>query len=405
MSDSRANLAGKKVIVGMTGGVDSAMAAFLLKKQGMEVIGLAIIVKPQGFAQKEASLPRCHAQDLDQIRILCERIGISFYATNASAQFDSEVMDKLVANKLLGKANNSCFNCVQTRMQVLFQKMQALEADFMATGHYAKIYRNVLSNEYFIHSNNDEKSDQSFLLAGIPSKIVEKLLLPLGDLSKREVEKYAAHFSLDAKPSVKEQGFCFRSKAATNELLKTRIPKSLIRPGPVENLETGTVQGEHDTVVNYNITDNELEFRGGHHFDKALEVVDYNFSKGTLYIGGRKRLTFRGAQLCRASFNPGLDRRSPISCHVKFKNFRKFICADLFFKNNHSAFLQFNQEVYPLVSGEAVVMYDSDKASAKVIGWGLLGTRGSFKLVNRVKAFESEQDEGAEASSSNFFKF
>ncbi|MEX0798371.1 MAG: hypothetical protein WD025_02955 [Bacteriovoracaceae bacterium] len=406
MENNRSNLAGKKVVVGMTGRMDSAMAAFLLKKQGMDVIGLSIVTTNDAIVDKKELLPLCHIQDLEKVRELCERIGAPFYATNAKPQFESEVIDRIVCNKLLGKANSSCFDCAQLRMWILFDKMQTLKADYIATGHYAKVHQNLVSKEFFIHSNNDENSDQSFLLAGTHPSIIEKLILPLGDLNKKEVAKYAKHFSLPAAPSMEQKGFCFRTKESSTSILKSRVPKSLIRPGPVENLDSGNTQGEHEGVVFHYLTEKELDFKSSAHVDKNLEIVGYNYSKAAVYIGHGKHLSFKGAQLSRMALSAGLDKTAPINCFVKFKYSNMFVKADLFFKNNDSAFLQFSEKIYPLIPEEVLVIYDSDSSNSKVIGWGLVGARGDFKLVNRVERFErAEENESTEAQKPDYFKF
>lgn len=404
--DSRSDLTGKKVVVGMTGRMDSAMAAFLLKKQGMQVIGLSIVTVNEDIVEKDKYLPACHINDLDQVQKLCKFLNIPFYATNARPRFEEEVLDKLVSNKLLGKANSSCFDCARARMKILHSKMEELGADFIATGHYAKVRINLRSKNYYLCSSGEESSDQSFLLAGTPNYVLEKLLLPLGELSKKEVLKYVKHFALPVANSIPLDGFCFQSRKASKKVIGDRVPKSLKRPGNAINVETGTTIGEHEGMANHYITEKEPFLKGASHIDKELEVVAFDYPTASLLIGRPSRLKFSGVQLSRLNTMEGLDRSRPMQCFVKFKYSKKFSKADLFFKNNESAFLEFHEPVYPLVENESIVLYESASNNSKVVGWGLLGVRGDFELLNRVESFEDEEvDEDQPKAAPTLFRF
>lgn len=408
MSYDRLNLAGKTVLVGMTGRTDSSVAAFLLKKQGMKVIGLSIITTDADLASKPEALPKCHIRDLEAVKELCEKMQIPFYATNSKPRFESEVIDRIVSNKLTAMANSSCFYCSQTRMHVLYEKMLALKADFIATGHFAKTRMNISSKEFYIHSAADEDSDQSFLLAGTPNHILEKLLLPLGDLSKKEVKKYAGHFSLPSDPSLEQEGFCFRSKSASKKLLESRLPKSFVRTGPVENLESGHNAGEHEGMIYHYITEKEPKFTSSVQTDKRYEIVGYDYKRAAIFLGMPERLSFEGVQLTRSALSSGVDRSVPLSCFVKFKYSKTFLKAALYFKNNNTMLLEFKEKVYPLIPGEAIVVYDSDTSSAKVLGWGLVGQRGRFEPINRVQLYEessSGDQESAPRVENSLFRF
>lgn len=404
MENDRLKLAGKKVVVGLTGRIDSALAAFLLKKQGMQVIGLTIVTTDEETVGK-ASLPKCHVQDLEKVKSLCAHLDIPFYATNAKPRFESEVLDVLTGNKLVGKANSSCFNCSLLRMETLYDKMVALDADFIATGHYAKVRMNLNSKKYFIHSSGHEESDQSFLLAGTPGHILERLLLPLGELGRKEVLKYASHFALPLAPSIEQVGFCFRRPAS---VVSKRIPKGLLKTGPIENIENGTSLGEHDGIIKHYIGEKEPAFKDSNHIDKKLEIVGYKYKSATILMGHRERLSFEGAQLVRTQLSKGVNQGAPLACFVKFKYSEKFIKSNLYFKNNDSLFLQFFEDVYPLIPGEVIVIYDSNGTNSKILGYGMVGKRGGFKLLNRVENFERKkdlQDEDAPKEAPTPYKF
>lgn len=383
----------KKVVVALTGREDSAVAAFLLKKQGYQVIGLSMVVSNDDLVDDSSFLPKCHITDLDKVKNLCEKIKIPFYATDAKAQFDNDVIDKLVSNKLTARANASCFNCTQMRIHILYQKMKALKADYMATGHYCKVYKNINSDEYFIHSNNDTKSDQSFLLAGINQQYLKHLILPLGELRQSEVSKISKNFNLQADESITSDEFCFNSKEATEKILKAKTPKSLIKSGQVVNKKSEIVHGDHDGMIFHHISEKELVLENGGALDKNLEIIDYNFSSGQIFVGDSEYLSFQGTQVVNLMIGKGLDKRKPLNCFIKFKFSNEFVKGTLFFKNNQTAYLDFTQKVYPLIKGENMVIYDSNARNSKIIGYAHVGMRGDFKIIDRVEFFRNKPDE------------
>ena len=404
--NTKQNNSGKTVVVGLTGRTDSAVAAYLLKKQGFKVIGISLVTINKEIVDQPNFLPKCHIADLDSVNRFCEKINIPFYATDTKPQFEAEVLDTLITNKLTARANSSCFNCTRMRIKVLYDKMKQLNADFIATGHFCKVYKNFSSDEYFIHSNNDPKSDQSYLLAGLEKKYLQHLLLPLGELRKEEVEKIALNFTLGAEKSIEKDGFCFREKEASIKILQKTIPKSLIKEGQFVNLNTDTVLGEHEGIIYHYITESEFPIRGSALLEKGLEIVNYKFHSGLIGVANQDFLTFSGTQVIKLRLSGALDKKKPISCYIKFKYENKFTKATLYFKNNGTAYLDFETDIYPLIEGELVAIYDSNGRNSKIIGLGEIGKTGQFELLDRVAEYRPKIDEeGKSDDEVNMFKF
>jgi tRNA-specific 2-thiouridylase len=407
-SNSQEKNSSIKVVVALTGREDSAVAAYLLKKQGYQVIGLSLVVTNDDIVDNKDFLPKCHILDLDKVKTFCEKIKIPFYATNAKARFDNDVIDKLVTNKLTARANASCFNCTQMRMKILYEKMKSLKADYIATGHYCKVYKNINSGEFFIHSNNDVKSDQSILLAGVEQKILKHLMLPLGELRQEEVTKISKNFNLMADKSIEQDGFCFKVKEATQKLLTLKTPKSLIRSGQIVNKQTEVVHGDHKGMLYHYITEKEFEIENQGILDKNLEIIGYNFSNAHILVGDKSLLSFSGTQIVSLMIGKGLDKRRPLICFIKFKYSNDFVQATLLFKNNQTAYLDFTKEVYPLIKGENIVIYDSNSRNSKIIGYAQVGSRGNFKIIDRVEGFKNkptDEEESKNVQSVPLFKF
>jgi tRNA-specific 2-thiouridylase len=391
----------KKVVVALTGRVDSAVAAFLLKKQGYDVMGLAMITGPSGDTAKEK--PKCYIENMDKVQDLCEQMKIPFYVSDIKAEYEYEVIDRLMENKLNALSNSSCFQCTSVRMKILLRKMKALNADFIATGHYCKVHQNFNSNEYHIHSNNNAEVDQSILLAGLDQDILSHLILPLGELRKEEVLKIAKNFGLHKNPSIIQEGFCFKTVDSVKELIKKNVAPSLIKEGNFISMDGEITYGEHDGIVNHFIGQKELSIENGMKLEKTLQIVDYRAKTGDIILGEDKDLLFGGAQLTQLNTSVRLDKRKPIQCYVKFKFSNEHIKAHIFFKNNNSAYIEFNEPISPLLKREQMVIFDSDKRNAKVIGTAMVNSRGEFKSVDRVAVYRKGETDDNEVHTD--FKF
>lgn len=408
MANIGVDYTGKKVVVGLTGRVASCVAALLLKKQGMNVIGVSIVTNTNDSFSNKSQVPKCHIDDLDNVKAFCDSIKIPFYATDAKSEFEAEVIDPLISNKLTGQANSSCLNCAHMRIKILFEKMKTLKADYFATGHFCKVHKNLNSDEYFIHSNNDVESDQSFLLAGISSEHLKHLLLPLGELRCDEVDKIAHKFKLNLNEKSSIQGFCFQDKDSYFDLATSMVPKSMIKEGQVQNVDTDVYHGDHEGILGHAIGDQEFTFKGVTTAEKDLEIVSYDFVKGVIGVGSRKNLSHNGFQIVKLKLGSGLDTTKPMQCFLKNKYSNSYIKSRLYFKNNNTALIECSEEIYPLIFGEYFVIFDRDSRNAKVIGLGTVGNIGNFTLIDRIKNFRKSEKEGADAEEyiyNNMFKF
>lgn len=392
----------KSVLVGLSGKVSSLVTAFLLKKQGLRVVGVTIVSATKDLTHHQDELPRCSVDSVDKIAQACDRLGIEFYATNAQDCYETQVLDPLIANKLTGKANATCFNCHRMRMHILWNKMQQLKLDSFATGHYAKVSKNLGLDSYHIHSHPELASDQSFLLAGVRKEVLKDLVLPLSELKQSEVFKIAKTFNLtEGKLEAGGHKFCFMKKGSTAKLMEERVAPSMIRKGQIIEVGLGKVLADHEGVMNYYITQKDFLTEEGHHPDSDLEVVAYDYPTAVLYVGKSEELTYSGVSAYQTDFSTSLNTSKPLSCFVKLKISQEFLAVQIFFKNNHTAFLQFPNPIYPIISDETLVFYDRDTRNAKIIGHAKIFRPGEFRLVDRVEIFRREEEgEDAEENAS-----
>jgi len=402
--DSQDSLVGKKVVVSLTGRIDSAVAAFLLKKQKMNVIGISLaLIDPDEYGLKD-NISLCYLNNLDSIKEFCDSINIPFYAVDSKNQFNDRVIDKFVTNKLTGYANNSCFDCNRMRMNVLYEKMLKLDAEYMATGHYAKIFKNIKTDEHLIHSSNDLENDQSHLISGIDKEVIKHLILPLGELKKSEVHKIYKNFNLRATESVTKKHFCFQKASINTPILQKSIPKDLINKGPVLNIVTDDYFGEHVGVSNYFIGQDNLEFQGAvTQIDKSFQILRYQIDNKSIVVGPPEDLAYDGAHVARLLLSDNIDKKKPMTVFVKSKYLKDYLKANLFFKNNSTLLLTFEKEISPLIIDDIIIIYEKKGANSKVLGKGQISDRGGFERIDRVDEFrhKSEKEENEEELDEN----
>lgn len=396
---------GKKVVVGLTGRIGSGVTAFLLKKQGFQVIGVSILNHSMDAFDVSSNPPKCHISKLDQIEEFCKFLGIPFYATDGKSEYEDKVLDPFTSNRLTAKANTTCFNCTRLRIQILFEKMKKLKAHHISTGHFCKVHKNLNSDNFSVHANNDVNSDQSFLLAGIPEMYLKHLILPLGELRVSEVETIAEKFNLPLESSRYDGRFCYREPSEYADMIKKRVPKSLVKDGQVQNIENELVYGEHKGILNHYISEKNLKFNGINQSDQSLQIVGYDYNKALIKIGGDDFLTFKGCQIIDLKLSSGLDRTKPMNCFIKSKYSHEYVNCILFFKNNASAYLEFETPLYPVLEGEQIVIFDRNTRNAKVVGTGTVSQRGEFKLIDRAEEFKTKNEANESSKSVSVFKF
>lgn len=393
MTYTRANDS-QKVIVGLTGNASSSVAAFLLKKQGFSVIGVAIQTNNTSDFPSRELAPSCHLENTDQIKKFCESIKIPFHIVESKAQFKDNVIDPLLSRRISGLANNSCYDCSRFKLNVLYKKMLELKADFISTGHFAKVQKNLSSGIYSIYSNSDQACDQSHLLSDIDQSLLKHLLLPLGEISISDVLKISNKFNLTKSKDSKTETFCFDNNDFFIEKNRDNIPRSLLRVGETLNVETKESYGKHKGFSHYKVGQTDLKF--DHYTSPSgspkYEVIGFSEDEHKLLIGDKSNITSKGVLLSNLSFEDNFVKTKPFMCLVKSKSFltpKKCIAT---FKNNHHLFLEFDEEVYPLILGESVVVYDNSAKSSRVLGSGRLSARGELKLIDRAVEYRGNQD-------------
>ena len=216
-----------RVVVAMSGGVDSSVCAQLLVEQGHDVIGMTIKTWTNDECRDEKSKGCCSLRDIDDARAVARKLDIPYYVMDLSSDFQEKVIDYFVDEYLKGRTPNPCIECNNhIKFGVLAQKAKELGAAFVATGHYARKEFIAAENRYCVTEGRDLSKDQTYVLFGLNQEQLEKVLLPVGDLEKKEVRQLAEKMGLRVHDKPDSQEICF-VKGKYGDFVKGYSPQRL----------------------------------------------------------------------------------------------------------------------------------------------------------------------------------
>lgn len=242
-----------RVIVAMSGGVDSSVAAALLLEEGYEVIGVTMRLwasdLPGGI---EVEGGCCSLGAVEDARAVANKLNIPYYVLNMQAPFKEQVIEYFVREYLSGRTPNPCVVCNQTlKFQGLLAKAHALEGDFLATGHYARIEPPGRLNRWLLRTGLDPAKDQSYVLYGLTQAQLQAALFPVGRFTKKAIRRKAAALGLTVADKPDSQEICFVPDQNYRHFIAAYSPEAL-RPGKIVDT-SGKVLGEHSGIINFTV--------------------------------------------------------------------------------------------------------------------------------------------------------
>lgn len=239
-----------RVVVAMSGGVDSSVAALLLKKQGYEVIGISMKLH-ESQAKNSCEKTCCSADDIEDARRVAARLDIPFYSLNYAAEFKKAVMDPFIQSYQQGFTPNPCIACnKELKFATLLQEAARLEAPYLATGHYAR--KTGDSGNFKLYCGRDGDKDQSYFLFNLTQDQLEHILFPLGDLTKAEVRSLAREAGLETSEKKESQEICFVPGNDLAAFMNRQVPEEKRRPGKIVTTD-GDRLGEHGGIHTFTI--------------------------------------------------------------------------------------------------------------------------------------------------------
>ncbi len=344
----------KKVLVAMSGGVDSSVAALLLKNEGYDVSGVTMCL---GIASEGDSAKCCGADAIDDAKRVCDRLKIPHYVFDYAKELEDKVIARFISEYEKGRTPNPCVECNRyLKFGSLLEKAMALGFDFLATGHYAAIEKN--GDTYFLKRPKDKKKDQTYFLYSTPYEKLKNILFPLAPLTKEEVREIAKKASLPVAEKQESQDICFVTQKNYQEFISDRVQE--IKPGNILDMK-GNILGKHRGIIFYTIGQ-----RGGLGISHKtpLYVVSIDPGKNRIVAGEKKDLMAKG--LVAVDINL-LARPWPDQVHAKIRYRKKEAACEVTFENDKIRVL-FAEEQEAITPGQAVVFYDNDN----VLGGGVI---------------------------------
>ncbi len=349
-----------RVVIAMSGGVDSSVTAAILAEEGWDAVGISM--RLYSTPQESFTKSCCSPDDLFDARAVADSLSIPFYVANYEDAFKERVIDYFVEEYRQGRTPNPCVACNDhLKFDILLKRSLALGAKYLATGHFARIDRSGEAPKLL--RGVDRTKDQSYFLFGLPREALGRILFPLGELTKEDVRELARGMGLETAEKPESQEICFVGGGDYKEFVADLLAERERTPGQIVT-EDGEVLGEHDGIHQFTVG----QRRGlGISYHEALYVKAIRPQEGTVVVGSRDALFSRGLVAERANWLSFERPVGPVECQVKIRYAGEPVPALITVGDDPSTvFVEFEEPQRAVSPGQAAVFYSGEE----VLGGG-----------------------------------
>ncbi len=365
----------KRVLVGMSGGVDSSVAALLLREQGCEVIGVTLNL--WSYEDRQEPYNECCSLE---VRTVAHQLGIEHHFIDAGREFKERVVDAFLAEHAQGRTPSPCGRCNRlVRFPILLELADRFGCDYLATGHHARIV--VEAGIYYLLTGRDPLKDQSYFLYGLTQEQLRRILFPVGDLLKSEVWQIAKENNLVSARKAESMDLCFIPRGDYRAYLRAKLD-GVVRPGEIIDT-SGRVVGRHEGLAFYTIGQRQGL---GIALGKRVYVVGFDYEKNRLIVGDESALLSEGLIatdvncIVPGALTPPLGRPSsvlrdgrgaggeglPIEVKIRYRSPR--VPATLTLLDDRRVRVRFAQPQRAVTPGQIAVFYEGQR----VLGGGII---------------------------------
>lgn len=354
-----------RVVVGMSGGVDSSVTALLLKEQGYDVIGVFM----KNWDDTDENGVCTATEDYKDVALVANKIGIPYYSVNFEKEYWDKVFTYFLNEYKKGRTPNPDVMCnKEIKFKAFLDYALDLGADYVATGHYARMKRDASGIAHLLRGKDNNK-DQTYFLNQLSQEQLAKVMFPLGEMKKSEVRKLAEEANLATAKKKDSTGICFIGEKNFKEFLMNYLPA---QSGEMRTLN-GEVMGQHDGLMYYTIGQRRgLGIGGSEKSNAPWFVVGKDLEKNVLYVGqGYENEALYATHLAASdfSFTTSEERPNTFHCTAKFRYRQTDVGVTVHLNDEHTdARIVFDEPARAITPGQAIVLYDGEEC----IGGGLI---------------------------------
>ena len=339
----------------MSGGVDSSVVAGVMKEQGHEVVGVTMCFN---ITHPDSKKPSCCGVDgIQDAQRVAQILDIPHYVFNFARDINEKIIDNFTGEYLSGRTPNPCVQCNQhLKFGSLYQKVMSLGADFLATGHYAKIHHHPGSNQFELKKGDDPRKDQSYFLYSMKKETLPRVWFPLGDLTKIQVRDLARKYRLNTAEKKESQDICFVPQSGYKKFIEDRVGKDAMVPGSFKD-ESGNVVGQHQGLAYYTIGQRD---KLGLALGYPVYVYKIDASSNTVYVGNLDKLYSPGLIAGRMNYLTIDPPLQDLDVKVRIRYNSPEVPAKITSLSADRARIDFMEPQKSVTPGQSVVLYRND---------------------------------------------